>query len=427
MKNVQRLTLIFGVVMIIVATLLPFGGMPAALIPPRWCVRCGGLWLTDAISNVVLFVPLGIALALRGWRWWRVALAALIGSVFVESMQAIGLPPGRSAAVADLITNTLGGLLGVPLLNGWRAQRELTSVSAARLSIGWTVLTITVFTLTTLALGPRESTPNTTDAFATSVSPFEHVPGHPWYEGINDSAFVDTAHFTKGWSGPFISQVNRELTPLHAGVTVRQTDPSWERTPLLFVHLPNDSAALLMIAKHGNNAQLLVSRRAWDWGLAFPVADVPNAFANRSLKDPRPLSFIATATSDALRIESRGAFAGSGTVRLSPILGWALIQTIVTVQSPLAPALLAGWLFALLAPVGWWSVKSERRWMGASACLAVLGSLVALPWWKQVHALTVAELLLVCSCMGAGALLALLHRKRQLSHGARRESPAAVH
>ena len=50
-------------VVIITATLLPFNPIVSSQIPPQWCLKCGGLWLTDAVSNVLLFVPFGLAAA----------------------------------------------------------------------------------------------------------------------------------------------------------------------------------------------------------------------------------------------------------------------------------------------------------------------------------------------------------------------------
>ncbi|WP_434479827.1 VanZ family protein [Gemmatimonas sp.] len=86
--------------LIIAATLLPFGGMAAEQIPPAWCVRCGSLWLTDVISNVAMFVPFGVALELRRWTVWRVAVVSLLFTLGVEALQSVGLPPGRSPALA---------------------------------------------------------------------------------------------------------------------------------------------------------------------------------------------------------------------------------------------------------------------------------------------------------------------------------------
>jgi len=69
--------------------------------------------LAEMAANVVLFIPLGMALS---WRFpslgvTRVAVAALVVSVVVEVLQAIS-QSGRWASTTDLMMNTLGGTIG---------------------------------------------------------------------------------------------------------------------------------------------------------------------------------------------------------------------------------------------------------------------------------------------------------------------------
>ena len=76
-----------------------------------------GRALSELAANVLLFVPLGIALA---WRWRRpgallVAGWALVVSVAVEAGQAIS-QTGRQADVTDLLANVGGALLGLLLV-----------------------------------------------------------------------------------------------------------------------------------------------------------------------------------------------------------------------------------------------------------------------------------------------------------------------
>ena len=71
---VWRGVLAASVVLVLLATLAPWGAIDVASMPPRGCLACGGLWLTDGISNVVLFAPFGFALAMLGVRWWVVVL-----------------------------------------------------------------------------------------------------------------------------------------------------------------------------------------------------------------------------------------------------------------------------------------------------------------------------------------------------------------
>ncbi|MEZ4597314.1 MAG: VanZ family protein [Chloroflexota bacterium] len=71
---------------------------------------------TGALLNVVLFVPLGVALGLlpRGKGWTRVAIVAGVASPFVvEGTQLLVRALGRGCEAADVVDNLTGVLLGI--------------------------------------------------------------------------------------------------------------------------------------------------------------------------------------------------------------------------------------------------------------------------------------------------------------------------
>jgi glycopeptide antibiotics resistance protein len=76
-----------------------------------------GSQLLGDVLNILLFVPLGAALRLRGLSLVSAVLAALALSAGVELAQAI-VVSGRTTSVDDLLLNTLGAALGhvVPAL-----------------------------------------------------------------------------------------------------------------------------------------------------------------------------------------------------------------------------------------------------------------------------------------------------------------------
>jgi hypothetical protein len=369
-----------SVALIVAATLLPFGGIAAEHIPPSWCVRCGSLWLTDVISNVAMFVPFGVALGLRRWTVWRVAVASLLFTVGVEALQSVGVPPGRSPALADVMSNTVGGVLGALLVLGWRWQRVASRAQLSVLALAWSALVCAVVAGSGYMLTPvtgREAARATGVSITSSA--FGHVPGHGWYEGLTDSAFVGSTRIKRGWSGPVIQQMSFEQFPVAAGVTVRGTDPLYGQIPLLFVHLPNDSAAWLQIAKHDTDVELTVLRRAWRWGLTMPSVYVPQAFADRTVNDARPLTVTANVTTAMLRLQTSGAYAGADSLALTPLLGWTLIQPLISTDSPFAWVISAGWLLALTFPLGWLYARSGSPWIAIAGGASVGGLLYLLP------------------------------------------------
>jgi glycopeptide antibiotics resistance protein len=72
--------------------------------------------VTELVANVLLFVPLGSALAVRhpgASTWWIAGVAAAV-SLAVEVAQAI-MNTGRLADVTDVVANTSGATLGALL------------------------------------------------------------------------------------------------------------------------------------------------------------------------------------------------------------------------------------------------------------------------------------------------------------------------
>lgn len=68
--------------------------------------------LDTTLLNVLLFIPLGLALPLL-WKqygsWWRTVLFGFSASLFIEVLQIF---THRATDVNDLMTNTFGSLLG---------------------------------------------------------------------------------------------------------------------------------------------------------------------------------------------------------------------------------------------------------------------------------------------------------------------------
>lgn len=107
--------------LVLAVTLTPVGGHPNS--QPAWCIVCGTRGLADFLGNILLFVPLGLALAALGWSWWRVALAGTLLSVGIEALQVF-VVTGRDASIGDVLGNGLGALAGAL---AWLVIRRLSS------------------------------------------------------------------------------------------------------------------------------------------------------------------------------------------------------------------------------------------------------------------------------------------------------------
>ena len=100
--------LVLSLVAVLVATLLPFPESDWTVRPPfPSAPRFGDL--ADVLENVLLFVPIGLALGLRRMGLAPTALVAAALSWLIESAQT--RIPGRFAATDDVIANIAGVML----------------------------------------------------------------------------------------------------------------------------------------------------------------------------------------------------------------------------------------------------------------------------------------------------------------------------
>src|SRR5918994_7063288 len=98
-----------GLVAILVLTLAPNPRQArAADQTPLLCLVCGESGGADVALNLLLFIPLGMGLALRGWAWSRVVVSCGLLSLGVETLQ-YAASTGRDASLSDLLTNTMSG------------------------------------------------------------------------------------------------------------------------------------------------------------------------------------------------------------------------------------------------------------------------------------------------------------------------------
>lgn len=94
-----------------------------------WAPPSTYLRLTEESMNVLLFVPLGMAVGLVGGRAGRrLAICGLALPFVIEATQALVPALGRSCEASDLVDNPTGFVIGLAL--GWSARRFAMSLRA---------------------------------------------------------------------------------------------------------------------------------------------------------------------------------------------------------------------------------------------------------------------------------------------------------
>src|SRR5690606_40555249 len=151
---------------ILLATMVPTGHDPA--LTPLLCLVCGGKGVADVVSNVILFMPLGLALAALGTRRRRAIFAGAALSLCVEFTQQFIL--GRDPSLSDLVFNTTGTALGFAALRLAPRLIDPPAAVASRLALAAAAFAAGVPGLTAASF-PPELPASTYPAHGTSALP----------------------------------------------------------------------------------------------------------------------------------------------------------------------------------------------------------------------------------------------------------------
>jgi VanZ like family len=343
-----------------------------------WCVACGELGGLDVFNNLLLFLPMGAALAAVGLDWRRAGLTGLALSFTIEMLQ-LGWIPGRDSSLSDILTNSAGTLAGAWLVihaRSWLAP----SVRRARL---WTIATAAaaavLLALTAALL--QLSVPAGTLSTEWAPRRWNFTP----FRGQIDRVDLNGLPLPSG-PVPQRAAYDRELAAgwlqLDADVT---TGPIPPHGVAPVVRLMSGDAELMELAQRGQDLLFRVRFRSAAFRFRTLTLVLPNAV-------PGP----GAAARVAGLLERRSMTAEvvrDGRVRravldLSPALGWAFILPMEIPLGGWAAALSHLWLLVVAFPIGFYGAGavgktgtgSVARFAWLFAPVAVLAaSLVATP------------------------------------------------
>lgn len=145
-NSTNRLTIVLFIIYLIALTwilLFKLGvrfsymrNMRVSLIPFReFLFLHGRMNAGDIISNVVIFVPLGIyaAVLFERWIFWKKLFFIFLISFLVEALQFI-LAIG-AFDITDIITNTAGGIIGIMIFKA--IEKAFNNSVNAQKFINW--------------------------------------------------------------------------------------------------------------------------------------------------------------------------------------------------------------------------------------------------------------------------------------------------
>ena len=349
------------IVVILAVTLVPLEATDE--VPPIFCVLCGDGALADGVLNAALFLPLGVALSVAGWRSWSaLGLAALL-SGGVETAQV--MIPGRDPSLSDVLFNVLGTALGIALAwsasTWWRPPRRLAQL----LSICGSIGTVSVLALTGVLLDP--SFPNAT-YYGGWTPRFGHLQ---WYGGRLLEASVNGLEIPSG-----VVARSAELRQLLlSGATINLRARAGTRpaglAPLLTIH-DRYQREILLLGADGDDFVYRYRTRAVAYGLVGPEIRVDGALRGLASSDPLSILVRPATSGYCIRVNAIAHCDRGYTVGV----GWAMLLGGRGLASWHQSVLNVLWLAILFFPPGLW-VRSGRLFLATT--VLSLGSLLILP------------------------------------------------
>jgi len=346
-----------------IATLTPSTQMLEPGIDP-FCIVCGSVGGVDVVLNLLLFLPLGVGLALALVGPWRALMGMAAFTLAIECLQIL-VVPGRDASLGDVLMNIIGGALGYAV--GARVASLLTpSTALARtLAVVWGALWLGMQAVSSYSLTPRLPDATYFGQIAPTLGGGDLSP----FEGQVLGASIDTSPILDGELSE--GQSIRVRDALQVGAFVRAEAVSRGSPPLIapiFRVADDEQREVLMVAQ--KTAALIFGVRTGADVLkltpvrfrlhdVFPSASGPLARADTIIIEARHARGYAS-----LRSRSHSSGSRELTLALHASEGWRLflpLQTYVEGGS-WSVLLSSAWIILLICPLGYWiSFVSERQ------------------------------------------------------------------
>jgi hypothetical protein len=335
-----------------------------------WCLwPCGMEALRDGVLNVLMFVPLGFTLRL--WLPGRLTGALVVlATLGIEGTQWLFLV-GRDASLRDLLTNALGGWLGMALAAWGRRLLFPSSKAAPRLAalglVGW------LATVALTAMGVRPTLPRSVywGQHMAVLGQFEV------YQGELLEAAIDGWPFPNGRVGDsegFRARLLADSVLITA--TVVSGPPPEGTAPIVSVFDEAQRQVLVLAQDRGN---ILFAMRT---GLAaVELADqnlVLPGFPGSTPGDTVHLTAGNIRGTVLVRAESGGRVKEARWRRSAGWL-WSGLHPFYKIIPPTAWVLTALWLGGLLVPGGYWLARATRGvsplpWLLLTVTLGLAGT-----------------------------------------------------
>jgi hypothetical protein len=394
---------------ILLVTLDRFELPPPGVQLWEWCFMCGRQWGIDFVLNIALFIPLGLALRLARVPRFQALLGITATTFVIEVLQLV--IPGRITSIDDLVSNSIGGIVGYALAG---SIRTIVAPSArqtvmALLTAGTFVLAALWGTLWLFAPAP------TNYPYWGQFSPELGQFGR--FEGTILEASVGDEPLRNGRlpnTDAVRELLKRDSVTVHA--LVRGGRNSYRLAPVVSIFDGEHNEVMLVGRSGGRSLTFRLRSRASRIGLRTPEVITWNAFPPAANgRDTSVVRLRGTVNGYAISASAKVDTGWvSRTIQFRPTHGWAYLVPFENLFTKRAPDFTTIWLAILFAPLGYYGVITIARrrraveriatvlWVATVACLA----LVALPLAVGLSTGDAAEWRGAAFGVASGALIA---------------------
>jgi VanZ like family len=373
------MVLVCALLLIAFATLLP---IPGETQIQGFCLICGSRGTADLLLNILLFMPLGAALARRGTPRIRVFLFGLLLSGTIECAQFF--IPGRDPSVSDVIANTCGAVLGALIARSahvWLTSRPPPGVGS-RLCRAASAVAALLCLVTGLLLTPAYPDSPYFGLWTPDLGHLVTYRGRVLSATLNGESIAD---------GPIHAsdRIRAALESPGTDLRVRAiAGPEPEGLSPVFAIFDQQRREILLLGLDRKELVLRLRTRASDARLDRPEMRVRGDWRQ---SDTASVAIVARAG----RYDINGAAAG-----FTVGSGWGLF--LYPQHLPFKSVVDAAWIAMLFVPAAFWS---RTRGDAAIVALGVLGGLALVPALTPLQPTPPAQWLATALGIGLGAVL----------------------
>jgi hypothetical protein len=341
---------IVSLIAIAAATLSPESS-PA--MESHFCLICGSVGTVDAVLNLILFVPLGVGLALSGVRARNALICMFAFSALIETTQLF-LISGRDATIGDVLTNTIGGSLGFAIGRYHALWLSPPPRVAKSLALGWATIWLIIQVIS--SYGFTLSLPHSQyyGQIARELGNFAVFPGTVLSARIDSVPITNTA-LADSRAVELLLVANATVT-----ASIVPGKPTPKIAPIARV-VDARQREILLLAQDGDHLIFGVRTGAAILRARRPFFAVANVFPRRYRSDSsvyNALTLTARYAANGVSIRDQTGSTNSRVIiPINTSLGWTLwLPFQWTIEGTRAERVISSiWFACLVIPLGYWT------------------------------------------------------------------------